>query len=65
MSRLERDPGPQNLVGMVVWAWSRSLADDSPAALLFMLLVSVAGVLLVLLGAIAAELARAVAAGLS
>jgi hypothetical protein len=64
MSRLERDPGPQNLLGMVVWAWSRALVDDSPAALVFMLLVSVGGVLVVLLAAIAAELARALAASL-
>jgi hypothetical protein len=64
MSRLEHDLGPQNLLGMLAWAWSRSLVDDSPAALVFMLLVSVGGVLMVLLGAIAAELARALAASL-
>jgi len=64
MSRLERDPSPQNLLGMVVWAWLRSLAEDSPVALVFMLLVSVGG------GAAGAavrhrpERARALAAGL-
>lgn len=64
MSRLERDPGPENLLGMLAWAWSRSLLQDPPATVAFMLLASVGGVLLVLLGAVAVELARALAASL-
>jgi hypothetical protein len=52
----DRDRGPENLVGVLLAAYWTSLADDPLPALLFTALVSVAGVLLVLLGSIAVYL---------
>ena len=52
----DRDRGPSNLLGMLLDAYWRSLADDPLAALLFTALLSLAGVLLVLLWHIAVYL---------
>jgi hypothetical protein len=52
----DRDRGPSNLLGVLLDAYWRSLADDPLSALLFMALLSLAGVLLVLLGHIAVYL---------
>jgi hypothetical protein len=52
----DRDRGPSNLLGVLLDAYWRSLADDPLSALLFTALLSLAGVLLVLLGHIAAYL---------
>ena len=59
MPRLEadRDRGPQNLVGVMLDAYWTSLADDPLPALLLTALLSLAGVLVFLLGHIVVELA--------
>jgi hypothetical protein len=57
-----RDPGPENLPGMVLHAFWRSLADDPVVTLLFMALVSLGGVLLVLLGLVVVGLLGALLA---
>jgi hypothetical protein len=45
-----RDPGPENLPGILLQAFWRSLADDPVATLLLMASASLGGVVLVLLG---------------
>jgi hypothetical protein len=52
----DRDRAPGNLLGVLLDAYWRSLADDPLSALLFTALLSLAGVLLVLLGHIAVYL---------
>ena len=52
----DRDRGPSNLLGVLLDAYWRSLADDPLSALLFTAFVSLAGVLLVLLWHIAVYL---------
>jgi hypothetical protein len=58
MARLEGDGGrgPKNLVGVVLDAYWTSLANDPLAALLFTALLSLAGVLLLLLGHVVVDL---------
>jgi hypothetical protein len=52
----DRDRGPEDLVGILLHAYWKSLADDPLSALLFTALASLGGVLLVLLGSIAVYL---------
>jgi hypothetical protein len=52
----ERDRGPSNLLGVLLDAYWTSLVDDPLSALLFTALMSLAGVLVVLLGHIAVYL---------
>jgi hypothetical protein len=53
---VERKAGPENVVGMVLHAFGRSLLEDPLVTVAWMLLVSLAGVLGVLLVAIGVEL---------
>jgi hypothetical protein len=53
---VEREAGPENVVGMVLHAFGRSLLEDPLVTVAWMLLVSLAGVLGVLLVAIGVEL---------
>ena len=62
---MDQDRRPEHLLGVLLDAYWTSLASDPLPALLLTGLLSLAGVLLVLLGHIAVDLAAGVARALS